>query len=343
MAERRGNMEIYSFHIQSIQEDLNTLLQLYQKATTEDERYYIFHQLLYLNRLLSQRLVKSSKLKKLEPESYRQRIANAQNQKLDFYTPLDSLTRMLCYYWSDNLRKMETLYINRSQLHNIILTKEEYYKTIMQFLKTNFPNDFLLANDIFTKGQIRVKRTLHKPSANILYIESLTKVYIDIFYNRRLTCYDAGIAIHEFGHASSFASSEKWQSKDYLLEEVIASLYEILFTEYCSNDAMTKQNNLGYLFKSIGTYYLDNYFDSTKTSDSSYQYYLGTIDSLYGQVIATTILANSNNLEELHQKIDYLKKNAPFIPAFQLLSNIGIREDDLLFTAKHMKEIVLRK
>ena len=70
---------------------------------------------------------------------------------------------------------------------------------------------------------------------------------------------------------------------------------------------------------------------------------MGTIDSLYGQVIPTTILANSNNLEELHQKIDYLKKNAPFIPAFQLLSNIGIREDDLLFTAKHMKEIVLRK
>ena len=38
--------------------------------------------------------------------------------------------------------------------------------------------------------------------------------------------------IHEYGHASTFISSESYESKDYILNEVISYLYELVFLDY---------------------------------------------------------------------------------------------------------------
>lgn len=337
-------MELYTFDIEGMQSDYKVLLDLYHKATSEFDRYNIYLELLHLKRL-DKRLSRNEGVSKIIPSTYKKIAKNSENKKLNFYLQLDELTRELCYYWTENLRSLEELNINKSKLSENIITHFEYYDEIVKFIAEKMPDDLRIVTNTFKKCQIRVRNSsIKKPSADIFYLEQLKKYYINILCRKALTIFDVGVAIHEFGHASSFMKSGKWDPKDYILKETIASLYEILFIEYYLEGKRKdlKLRELGHLFKSIGVYHLKNYFESVNESNNTYLYYLDIVDSLYSHIIAMTIIAKSNSQEEIDTKMSYIKSNAPFARAFPLLGNIGITEEDLIDTSKHVRQIILK-
>ena len=50
-----------------------------------------------------------------------------------------------------------------------------------------------------------------------------------IYYCDKLKPLDMTITIHEYGHASTLITSGSYNSRDYLFNEVVSCLYELLF------------------------------------------------------------------------------------------------------------------
>lgn len=329
-------MEIYSFNEKEMLDKYNKLLQIFSSAPSE-EKASVYGQL----QGLKDYLVNHKVFLPQAPCEYAiERIKYIENKEAVF-KELDELTSKICYYWCLNLRKISGY--NKSELLRKTCSKEEFYLQIKNFFKTIFPNDLSLVEDTFNNGKILVKRTLFSPKAEMLYLPSLREYYIKILSSRKLNMQDVRNTIHEFGHVSEFMANGLCTSKDFVMEEVLANLYELLFIDYYSNS--NKEFNLfefGRLFKTINIYSLDYGFLLSPYQNTLYRKYISEIEFLYDCVISLTLFSKKDE-PDFYDKVQYIKDNNPYIPFLELLENIGIKEDDLIYTSKHMKELILSR
>lgn len=329
-------MEIYSFNEEEMLDKYYKLLQMFSSAPSE-EKASLYGQLLGLKEYLVNNKVF---LPKEPAECVIERIKYIENKEAVF-KELEELTSKICYYWCLNLRKISRY--NRSELLSKTCSKEEFYLQLRNFFKAIFPNDLPLVNDAFNNGKILVKKTFFYSKAEMLYLPSLREYYIKILLSRKLNMQDVRNTVHEFGHVSEFMANGLCTSKDFVMEEVLANLYELLFIDYYSNG--NKEFNLfefGRLFKAIDIYSLDYGFLLSPYQSTLYRKYISEIEYLYDCVISLTLFSKKDEPSFIN-KIQYIKDNNPYIPFLELLENIGIKEDDLIYTSKNMKELILSR
>ena len=331
-------MELYSFDQRELEKDYNSLLELYLNEAKEDKKMKLYSQILPLRSYL-----KSSKSTTCTaPKEYLDKINKEQEKMKSIYKNNTDLTKELCYYWCHSLREAPSS--SKSKLSKKSLTKEEYFEDMKSFFTKVLPDDIDLYLNTFKNSNILVKKSILCDRAEILYLENLNKYYIKILYYLNLSKTTARNTVHEIGHASECVASNSNNSYDYIMDEVIAILYELLYINYSYNgDKNALLLEFYNLFKIINLSLLENYIMSNihEKKSSAEDFFLGEIRSMYSNIIALSLYLRSEE-DNFLEKVEYIKKNKPFVPAFNLLASVGITEKELIYTAKNTKKLIKR-
>ncbi|MGM9881769.1 MAG: hypothetical protein ACI31S_02870 [Bacilli bacterium] len=331
-------MELYSFDQRELEKDYNILLELYLNEAKEDKKIKLYSQILPLRSYL-----KSSKSPICPaPQEYLDKINSEIEKMKSIYKNNTELTKELCYYWCHSLREVPSS--NKFKASKELLTKEAYFEDMKTFFTKVLPSDIDLYLNAFKNGNILVKKSIFRDRAEILYLEDLNKFYIKILYCLNLSKVNARNTIHEIGHASECNSSGSNNSYDYIMDEVIAILYELLYINYSFNsDNSVLLSEFYNLFKIISLSPLENYIISNtcEKKSSTEDFFLGEIRFLYSNIIALSLYLRSEE-DDFLEKIEYIKKKKPFVPAFTLLASVGITEKELIYTAKNAKKLIKR-
>ncbi len=166
-------MELYSFNQDKILNNYNKLLELYNNATSEEEKIKIYSNLKSLSRYIMHK-----KNQIIEPKNYKEELSQRRKQIISSVIELDSLTRELCYYWSNNLYQITSFH--NSFLSSFRINKEEYLNRILTFIKENFSEDLSLVKRTFDEGKIQVKKSLIMSKSEMYIFEMLNDFYINI-------------------------------------------------------------------------------------------------------------------------------------------------------------------
>ena len=333
-------MEIYSFDNERLLSNYYKLLHLYQNASTDKEKVKIYNEIIALSIFID----KNKRFIIKPPSFYKKTILEEKIKRINFFKEIESQTRILAEYWKQGIESITTFH-DFNNLNKTKHTKGSFKLSLIDFFTEIFPEDLSIVNSSFEEKRIRVKKNqIFSHSASITYLESIGEYYIALSYNHNLTDRFVGYLVHEYGHASCYIKSGKWQSYDYLLEETVAFLYEMLYIDYKDQNKSLeiKLSNMKNYFKSIGIYHLFNYFETVKEGNNLYLEYINIIISFYASIVSLTLYSqrNDNNFKD---KIDYIKQNFSTMPAFVLLENIDIKEKDLIDTAKNMKQKILSR
>lgn len=330
-------MNSYNFDNNRLSSNYNTLLELYKIAPNNAEKVKIYSQLDTINKYLA-----PGKYPKLSrPIKHKEYIEGERIKRRDIFRVLEKQTRELCNNWKYSIEDLPIL-IDRNR--QIFKHKEELNSKLLSFFNTVIPEDKHLVEDALKDKRVKITKTVFFPSADIIYLESIKEYYIKIAYNKKLTDNHLGYLIHEFGHASVYTTNGKWQSYDYILEEVIACLYELLFIDYRDKDKNEeiRLSNIRNYFKSVGVYYLFNYFETVPMNNKLYEEYLDIVITLYANIISLELFSRRNE-KDFSDSIKYMKENFSSRPAFDILKDIDITEEDLINTSRNIKTKVLSK
>lgn len=327
-------MELYSFNQDKILNNYNKLLELYDNATSEEEKTKIYSNLKSLSRYIMHK-----KNPIIEPKSYKEELSQRRKQIISSAIELDSLTRELCYYWSNNLYQITSFH--NSFLSSFRINKEEYLNTILTFIKENFSEDLSLVKRTFDEGKIQVKKSLIMSKSEMFVFEMLNDFYINIIFNSKFSVKEAADTIHEFGHASEFINRKSPDVKVNILEETVSTLYEAKYIEdYFKNDIDLRNLELIHLFKTAGQVnYLNSAFKYESNKEVIYREHFKIVQRLYAHIISLTLL----NQQNFSNKVNYLKKYSSSFEPLELLKKININEDDLIYTAKNSKKLLLTR
>ncbi|MBQ8192991.1 MAG: hypothetical protein IJZ46_02855 [Bacilli bacterium] len=332
-------MEVYTFDKIVMQEDYDKILRLYLETTDTMEKINLFSQLVDLKKYLNN----SDNIKTLIPNGYYDYIYDKELERIDNYRELNELTEELCYYWCQSLRNIGSYRENKYSLINNGLSLQSYYEELYDFFKNVIPSDLQLFVDTFENKKIQVKRSLFQRE-EILYLYCLKKFYIKISYNFKLNKINVRNAIHEFGHASEFFENGIGKANDYIMMEPVAVLYEILYINYIyKNNVNMQLAEYSNLFRLIRPSELENYFCLNYYKDDKRfpGMLLREISYMYDCIIAASIYMKSGS--DLEKNMKFIKSRSPYEKTFDILNNIGIDEDDLIYTAKNVKRLILNR
>ena len=202
------------------------------------------------------------------------------------------------------------------------------------FFKENFPSDLELFNKDIEENNLTIRKSFPFSNANIYYLESLKKYYINIEYYKRLNAFNIASTVHEYGHASTFMQSNIYTSRDYIL-------YEIIFLDYY----LSKYGNEYSYIEMIRIFNTACINSINRTIRKGYNYkehHINMIEALYGQLIAATIYIKYRD-KDLNSIIEILKNNYSKADGFELLRSIDISIDDLIDTSEDISKLVLRR
>lgn len=325
------------YNNKNVIEDFNRLLNLYLNSDDID-KFNLYSQMLFVYNIDSH-LVKANKILSYKPKGYTKWIRELEKDKKNKYLGLNDLNRVLCFNLNDEINKYYPITIHA--LKNDKFTYDEYLKIIREFLNKMFPNDLISFNNDVNEHNLIVNKDILFSSAAIYYLESLSKYYISIHYYKNLNVFDIANTIHEYGHASTFMKNNKYESMDYIFNEVISSLYELVFLDYY----LSNYCNDKYYREIIGI------FNTTCISRLKYNLFknhrynsttINMLEALYGQLIAATIYIkyHDNNLFDI---IDILKSNYSEVNAFDILRSIDITYNDLINTSSDISKLILKK
>lgn len=327
-------MELYSFNQDKILNNYNKLLELYNNATSEEEKIKIYSNLKSLSRYIMHK-----KNQIIEPKNYKEELSQRRKQIISSVIELDSLTRELCYYWSNNLYQITSFH--NSFLSSFRINKEEYLNRILTFVKENFSEDLSLVKRTFDEGKIQVKKSLIMSKSEMYIFEMLNDFYINIIFNSKFSVKEVADTIHEFGHASEFINRKSPDVKVNILEETVSTLYEVKYIEdYFKYDIDLRNLELIQLFKNAGQVnYLNAAFKYEQSKEVIYKEHFKIVQRLYAHIISLTLL----NQRNFSNKVNYLKKYSSSFEPLELLKKINISEDDLIYTAKNSKKLLLTR
>lgn len=328
-------MELYSFNQTQLQNNYNRLLDLYLTANTDNEKIKIYHELLVLREYLHKAEISNIQ----KPQNYYNIISREIVKKDNFYKSIDNLTEELCYYWCHSMKEIKTNY--KGIFHQDKITKGEYYNDIKSFIGEVFPDDIKLFIDAFKEERIMLAKSLFT-SEKMIYLDSLGEYYIVIKYFNKLNRINVRNTIHEFGHVSDYMASKVGSSKDYIMDEVVAELYELLYIgNFCKNskDIISEFSRLLNLVKltSLNDYYFQRAYNR---KIFTYEMFLKSINFMYSSIISLALYVRRNDLT-FNEILRYIKENRPYIPAFELLKEIGIDESELIWTSKNVKKLII--
>lgn len=329
-------MDIYNRN--NILNDYYKLVDLYLNSSNEDEKKNIYSQMLFIYNI-DPKLAKENKLFSYKPKNYNTYLKNKEQSKKKYYAELDSLTRNICFNLWDEINRYYPLYT--SVVFNKFYSSSSYTYILQEFFKKIFPEDLKLFKNDINQNNLIIRKGFLFSSASIFYLEALCKYYINIEYYKGLNVFNMVSTIHEYGHASTFMKSSIYDSKNYILNEVISSLYELLFLEYYlqkygndnSNEEMIRLFNTSCI----------NRLRMKLPNKSSYKiHHIDMIESLYGQLIAASIYIKYND-KDLENIIKILKENYSKVDGFELLRSIDISKDDLIDTSEDIGKLILRR
>lgn len=316
--------------------DFYALTNLYLNSTSDEDKSNIYSQMLFIYNI-DPKLAKSYNLFSYEPSGYNAYLKKQYLHKKNRYLELDSLTKNICFNLWEEINKYYPL--NTNILFNNAYSYEEYLSIIKDFFKQRFPNDIELFNNDVNNNNLIIKKRFLFSSANIFYLELLKKYYINVEYYKRLTAFNIASTIHEYGHASTFMQNYQYNSRDYILNEVISSLYELLFLNYYL-EVYGSRNNQEEIIRLFNTTCISRLKLSILNKYNNY--YLNMIESLYGQLIAGTIYIKYSD-KDLNKIIKLLKDNYSKVDGFELLKSIDISTNDLIDTSRDINKLILRK
>lgn len=331
-------MNLYTFDESEIQKNYNIILELYHSTEEIEKRIKLYNQLSVLSKYLNN--VES--IRNLRPKEIKSYIKDKEKGQISALKDLDDLTSALCCYWCDSLRKLSQE--EKIILKKNILNKEEYYNELSMFFENIIPSDIELFKSTFDKQKILVKKNLLLSRAEMIYLESIKEYYIKILYRGRLNKIIVRNTIHEFGHVSEFTKTGIGRSMDPLMDEVMATVYELLYIDYCfKEDKKSKLSEITNLFKIIRLSSLEAYIlrSYDLPSDLS-EIYFNEIRSMYTDIIALSIYLMKNE-SDFRDKLLYIKEKTPYLKALELLKNIGINEDDLIYNSINVKKMILER
>ena len=121
----------------------------------------------------------------------------------------------------------------------------------------------------------------------------------------------------------------------------MSTLYEAKYIEdYFKNDIDLRNLELIQLFKNAGQVnYLNAAFKYEQSKEVIYKEHFKIVQRLYAHIISLTLL----NQRNFSNKVNYLKKYSSSFEPLELLKKINISEDDLIYTAKNSKKLLLTR
>ncbi len=327
-----------TYNINNVLEDFNKLVDLYLSSSSDEEKKNIYSQMLFIYNI-DPKLAKGSKLFSYKPKNYNAYLKKKEQSKKMEYAKLDSLTRHICFNLWEEINKYYPLYT--SIIFDNSYDYKNYANILECFFKKNFPKDLDLFQNDIRQNNLIIKKGFLFSCANIFYLESLSKYYINIEYYGKLNAFNMASTIHEYGHASTFMQNSTYNSKNYILNEVISSLYELLFLDYYLQ-MYGNEYNREEIIRLFNTTCIDR-LKSSLPNRSEYRIrHIDMIESLYGQLIAATIYIKYCD-KDLYDKIKLLKDNYSKVDGFELLRSIDITTDDLIDTSEDISKLVLRR
>lgn len=327
-----------TYNIDNILNDYNELVNLYLNCSNEEEKKYLYSQMLFIYNIDS-KLARKNKLFSYKPKNYNSYMKEKEIIKKDRYLELDKLTRKVCYNLWEEINNYYPLYTQ------IVLDNgygyNNYIKILRGFFKSIFPKDLELFNKDIEENNLIIKKGFLASEANIFYLESLNKYYINIEYYKFLSAYDMACTAHEYGHAATFVSNLVYNSKDYILNEAIASLYELLFLDYYLYLYGEKYNYVE-IVRIFNTYCINSLNRTIRRGFNYKNYHINMIESIYGQLIAASIYIKYYD-KDLNSIIKILKDNYSKVDGFELLRSIDISREDLINTSEDIGKLILRR
>ena len=313
-----------TYNIDNVLRDYNTLLDLYLNSSSEEKKINIYSQMLFIYNI-EPKLVKGSKLFSYKPSNYSIYTRERESARKKRYLELDNLTRKICFNLWEEINKYYPL--DTSRVPNDIYSYEEYVSMLRTFFKENFPSDLELFNKDIEENNLTIRKSFPFSNANIYY--------------KRLNAFNIASTVHEYGHASTFMQSNIYTSRDYILNEAIASLYEIIFLDYY----LSKYGNEYSYIEMIRIFNTACINSINRTIRKGYNYkehHINMIEALYGQLIAVSIYIKYRD-KDLDSIIEILKNNYSKVDGFELLRSIDISIDDLIDTSEDISKLVLRR
>lgn len=327
---------MFTYKEENVQNDFNRLLDLYLNSDDDNYKKEIYSQMLFMY-CIDNKMAKKYKVTSYRPKNYFKYLSIEERNKRKEYLKLDGFSTMICNYLKEELDKY---YYLRSFDLNRKCSFEEYKNIIENFFKEVFPNDLELLNRDINSGNLIIKKDILFSSADIYYLQELNKYYIAIKYYKYLNAFNIASTIHEYGHASTFMHNGNYKSKDYILEEVISTLYELVFLRFYSDNYCNNSTNIEML--SVFNGYC---ISKLNNSLSKMHYYnnrmINMLSALYGQLIAVTIY--TKYYDSVLDKISILKDNYSSVSGFELLESIGVTKDDLLDTSRDISRLILKR
>lgn len=327
-------MNIYNE--ENVLKDFNKLVELYLNG--DSDKNDIYEQMLFLYNINAS-LAKKNNVDSYKPKGYAKSLKENGLFKKQRYKELDKLTRIICYNLNKEIDKY--CYFGYRFINDDKYNYEECFKVIRDFLGNIFPNDLELFNRDVINGNIIIKKDIFFSGADIHYLEILKKYYIIIRYCKELNAFNMASIIHEYGHASTFMTNNIYESKDYIMNEVISTLYELLFLNYYLNNYSDMIN----YEEIMGVF---NYSCISKIKNRLFKgygyngYTISMLEALYGQLIAVTIFIRYRD-KDILDKIKILKDNYSKVDGFELLRSINITENDLIDTSLDIGKLILKK
>lgn len=327
-----------TYNIDNVLDDFNALVDLYLNSSSAEERKNIYSQMLFIYNF-EPKLAKACRLFSYKPKNYNAYLREKETHKKRRYSELDGLTRNICFNLWDEINKYYPL--DTINIFNDKYSYEDYLNILRCFLKKTFPGDLELFNNDITQNNLIIKKGFLFSTANIFYLELLKKYYINIEYYKGLNAFNMASTVHEYGHASTFMQNFEYNSRDYILNEVISSLYELLFLDYYTQEFGNNYNKVE-MIRIFNTTCINRLRMSLPNKYEYRIHHINMIESLYGQLIAATIYIKYYD-KDLNNIIEILKNNYSKVNGFELLRSIDISIDDLIDTSEDISKLVLRR
>lgn len=327
-------MELFSFDRSGMLKKFNKLKRDYYSTSNIDEQINLYSQLSSLAHMLNDSSLIDDVVKPFGLKDY---YRQEDDKRIKTYRDLREQTEELYFYWRNSVGNLGTN--NESVLGRTFLDRDGYFNELRGFFETAMPGDLDLFKSTFNDGRIMVKKKWLFEREEIVCLEALKEFYIRILYCGKLNKVTARNTAHMFGHASGFVNTGTFTTRDFLMEEVMAKLYELLYIDYCfKSDERSRHTELANIFREVRLCSLSNCFPKNKINDQL----MSEISILYTYVIAASLYFRRKD-PGFHKMIEEVKAQTPYIPALQLLERIGITANDLVTTSKDVKKLILEK
>ncbi len=334
-------MKIYSFDSKQLESNYRKLLDMYHHTTDKLEKIEIYNEIEMLRHYMKN-YVNLDILDRVErPEEFDAYNYMEKDNMVKLYREIEELTETLCIFFTNSLRNTEE---KRDSLLTQNLSKEEFYDEIVSFFDNVLPNETPIALDSFNGKKIEIKKRARGAHGEMIPLEHIKDYYIKVglpLFSQKLDTMAVKNTVYCLGHASHLLSSSHITKKDNPFESVIATLYELLYIDYhFKGDAKKRLLEFNKLFKSTGpslleTYFWTHYYDKYTSMPLKWDD-LVLRKELYGDIIALSLFVRRND-KDFQEKLERLKGSS-----LPLLKDIGLDEQELIYTAKNARRLMLK-